>query len=132
MSEEEIRDHINKIAQEIMKIEAAANKKEEYIKNRINEEYDKQIDENESQLEVVINKFNEIVKRIEELDAKKKELIVMGRDLRKKIATLKKEKKVFTTRECKAIENEKNTKKKTIDKEIKAFEKELNALERNK
>ena len=132
MSEEEIRDHINKIAQEIMKIEDIAKKKEEYIKSRISGEYDGQINELESQLEVVINNFNEIVKRIDELDVKKKELIGMGRDLRKKIATLKKQKKAFTTKECKAIEDEKNSKKKAINKEIKAFEKELNALEQKK
>ncbi|MFX1575129.1 MAG: hypothetical protein ACFFB0_20520 [Promethearchaeota archaeon] len=132
MSEEEIRDHINKIAQEIMKIEEAAKKKEEYIKKRINEEYDIQIDKFEAELEVVIGNFNDIVKRIEELDVKRKELINMGRDLRKKIATLKKRKKTYTVKECKAIENEKNTKKKAINKEIKQFEKELNTLEGKK
>ena len=43
MSDEELRDQINKIAVEIENIEQMANQKETYVKDRISEEFDSKI-----------------------------------------------------------------------------------------
>jgi len=43
MLDEELRDHINKIAVEIEKIEQTAKQKETYFTNKCNEEFDPKI-----------------------------------------------------------------------------------------
>ncbi|MFX0140367.1 MAG: hypothetical protein ACFFDN_42405 [Candidatus Hodarchaeota archaeon] len=125
MSDEELRDQINKIAVEIEKIEQSAKQKETYVRNRINEEFDPKISEIESKLLKEQAIFDEIVKNINGLVSNKKEMIPIIKDLEQKYNSLKKEKEKSLNEQIKAIEREKKTKKKIIDRDIKLLEKEL-------
>ena len=51
MSDDELRDKINKIAVEIEKIEVTTHQKEAYIKSRIEEDFGPKMGELESQLQ---------------------------------------------------------------------------------
>ncbi len=130
MSDEELRDQINKIAMEIEKIEVTAKQKEEYFKNRINEEFDPKIKEIESKLQREQAILNEIVKSIEELEVNKKEMIPIVKDLEQKYNDLKKEKEKYINEQCKAISKEKKVKTKEIDRNIRLLEKELKTKEK--
>ncbi|MFX0060256.1 MAG: hypothetical protein ACFE8J_18320, partial [Candidatus Heimdallarchaeota archaeon] len=83
MSEEEIRDQINVIAQKIVQVEEVAKKKENYIKNKITEEYDPNISEIESKLLIEQNKLEQLIKNIDNLSLEKKNLTVLVKDLKK-------------------------------------------------
>ena len=107
MSDEELRDQINKIAVEIEKIEEIAKQKEAYFKNRINEEFDPKISEVESKLQRQQAILDEIVKSIEELDVNKKEMISVVKNLELQYNNLKKEKEKYIIEQCKAISKEK-------------------------
>ena len=74
MSDEELRDHINKIAVEIEKIEQTAKQKETYFTNKCNEEFDPKIKDLGEQLLHQQTKLNELLKSINELTAKKKRI----------------------------------------------------------
>ena len=67
MSDEELRDQINKIAVEIESIEETAKKKEAYVRNKLNQEFDPKIQEVESKLERERAILDEILKRGREL-----------------------------------------------------------------
>ena len=130
MSDEELRDHINKIAVEIEKIEQTAKQKETYIKNKCNEEIDPKIKDLGEQLLHQQTKLNELLKNINELTAKKKELLSNTKKLESEYNSLKREKKKFLNHNLKAIEKEKKTKTKNIDTKIKMLEKELKSSEK--
>ncbi len=130
MSDEELRDQINKIAVDIESIEEIAKKKEAYVKNRISEEFDPKIQEIESNLESQQAILNEILKSIEELEANKKEMIPVVKDLEQKYSILKKEKEKYISEQCKAIAKEKKVKTKVIDRNIKLLEKELKSADK--
>jgi len=130
MSDEELRDQINKIAVEIEKIEEIAKQKEAYFKNRINEEFDPKISEVESKLQRQQAILDEIVKSIEELDVNKKEMISVVKNLELQYNNLKKEKEKYIIEQCKAISKEKKIKTKEIDRNIKLLEKELKTKEK--
>ncbi len=130
MSDEELRDQINKIAVEIEKIEQTSKQKEEYFKNRINEEFDPKIIEIESKLQREQAILNEIVKSIEELEVNKKEMIPIVKDLEQKYNDLKKEKEKYINEQCKAISKERKIKTKEIDRNIRLLEKELKTKEK--
>ncbi len=125
MSDEELRDQINKIAQEIENIEQTANQKEEYVKNRLNEEFDTKIGEIESQLQKEQAILDEIVKSINELEVNKKEMIPVIKDLEQKCNRLRKDKEKALNEQLKSIIKEKKSKSKIIDRKIKLLEKEL-------
>ncbi|MFX0177667.1 MAG: hypothetical protein ACFE85_15755 [Candidatus Hodarchaeota archaeon] len=129
MSEEEIRDQINVIAQKIVQVEEVAKKKENYIKNKITEEYDPNISEIESKLLIEQNKLEQLIKNIDNLSLEKKNLTVLVKDLKKQYNTLKKKKQKNITNEIKAIANEKKNKMKIINQEIKTLEKKLKEKE---
>ncbi|MFX0049517.1 MAG: hypothetical protein ACFE8G_15380 [Candidatus Hermodarchaeota archaeon] len=129
MSDEELRDQITKIAVEIDKIEKIAKQKENYITNKCNEEFDPKIKEIGEQLLQQQNILNEVLKKINELAAKKKDLLARTKKLESEYNSLNKTKEKYLLNHLKAIEKEKKTKTKDIDNQIKTLEKELKSLE---
>ncbi len=125
MSDEELRDQINKIAVEIENIEQIAKQKETYVTNRLNEEFDPKIGEIETQLQKEQAILDEIIKSIDELEENKKEMIPVIKDLEQKYNNLKKDKARALNEQLKAIFKEKKVKSKLIDRKIKLLEKEL-------
>jgi len=125
MSDEELRDQINKIAVEIEKIEVTAKQKEEYIKSRIEEEFGPKMSEIESKLQKQQAILNELNNSIDDLTSKRKELIPIVKSLEKEYNNLKKNKEKESNEKLKAIVKEKQVKTKAIDREIKLLEKEL-------
>jgi len=130
MSDEELRDQINKIAQEIENIEQTAKQKETYVKNKLNDEFDPKISEIESQLQKEQAILDEIVKSINELEVNKKEMIPVIKDLEQKYNRLRKDKEKSLNEQLKAIIKEKKIKSKFIDRDIKLLEKELKASDK--
>jgi len=128
MSNDELRDQINRIAVKIEEIEQKAKQKEVYVRNRINEEFDPKMSEIESQLQKKQAIFDEIVKNIEELEVNKKQMIPVINDLKKKYNSLKRDKEKDLNEQLKAIAKEKKSKTKVIDREIKILEKELKSI----
>lgn len=129
-SDEELRDQITEIAVEIENIEQTAKQKESYFKNKCNEEYDPKIRELGEQLLHQQTKLNEILKSINELTAKKKELLPITKKLESEYNSTKKKKEQILNHNLKAIEKEKKTKTKDIDTKIKLLEKELKSGEK--
>jgi len=125
MSDEELRDSINLIAQKIVEIEDAAKKKMNYVRNRLSKDYDDKIRQIEEVLEKNQYKLTEINKKLEFLSSNKKELEPMIKSLEKKRKTLRKEKQTVLDKKIKAIRDEKKSKMKEINKKIKIIEKEL-------
>jgi outer membrane murein-binding lipoprotein Lpp len=130
MSEEELRaqelrDKINKIAIEIEILEETARKKNAYIENKINKEFNLKISEVELKLQKQQAILDDLVSRIDDLTSKKKELIPIIKKLEKEYNTLKKNKKNAQNENFKAIAKEKRIKTKEIDRDIKLLEKEL-------
>ena len=125
MPDEELRDQITKIAVEIEKTEQTAKQKETYFKNKCNEEYDPKIRDLGEQLLHQQTMLNEILKNLNELTAKKKELLSITKKLESEYNSLKKEKEKILNHNLKAIDKEKKIKTKDIDNKIKLLEKEL-------
>ncbi len=125
MSDEELRDHINIIAQKIVEIEDAAKKKLEYVKNRLSEDFNLKINEIEAKLES--NRFIlvEINEKINGLNLKKNEIEPIIKNLEKERKQLRSHKEKSIKEKIKAISDEKKNKMKSINKEIKSLEKEL-------
>jgi hypothetical protein len=125
MSEEELRDNINRIAQKIMEVEEVAKKKENYITNKINEEFNSKIKAIDLSLLPKQERLNQIIHEIDLLDSEKKKLDQAIKDLQKESHNLKLTKEKMLNKNLKAINNEKKNKTKTINTEIKSLEKEL-------
>ncbi|MFX1292289.1 MAG: hypothetical protein ACFFAG_15155 [Promethearchaeota archaeon] len=125
MTDEGLRDQINKIAVEIEKIEVTAKQKEAYIKNRIEQEFGPKISEIESKLQNQKDILNQLNKNIDELTSKRKELILIVKNFEKEYNNLKRDKQKELNQKLKAIVKEKQVKSKRIDREIKILEKEL-------
>ncbi|MFX1449566.1 MAG: hypothetical protein ACFFCM_01915 [Promethearchaeota archaeon] len=128
MSQEEIKSQIIQKQNEITKLEETAVRKEQYITNRINEEFDPQLKEIEAELLLEKSKLAEVNKKIDQWKVKQKELTAIVKNLSKKYSNYEKEKHNYMTSQLKAIAKEKNTKIKEIKTEIKALEKELKAI----
>ncbi len=129
MSDEELRDQINKIAVEIEKIEETAKQKEAYINKKLNKEFDTKISVLELKLQNQQTIFNELVKNVDELTSKKKELTPIIKNLENEYNNLKKGKQKALNENIRAINKEKKIKTKIIDREIKLLEKELKTSE---
>jgi hypothetical protein len=129
-SDEELRDQITKIAIDIEKIEQTAKQKKIYFTNKCNEEFDPKIRELGEQLLHQQAILNELLKNINELTVKKKELVSITKKLESECSSLNKEKEKILNHNFKAIEKEKKTKTKDIDIKIKLIEKELKAREK--
>ena len=125
MSDEELKDRINKIAIEIEKLEISAKQKEVYIVNKIDEEFGSQISEVELNLQKQQAVYEELKSNINDLMSRKKDLTPIVKALEKKYNNLKKERKKALSSKLRAITKEKNNKTKIIDKNIKLLEREL-------
>ncbi|MFX0148653.1 MAG: hypothetical protein ACFE8E_13025 [Candidatus Hodarchaeota archaeon] len=125
MSEEELRDEINKIAKKIMEVEEGAKKKEVYVKNKLDEEFDSQIDEMEIRLKNHQDRLEEVNKTIDVLNSERKKLILFVKNLKKQYNGLKKDKEKNLNQKLKLISNEKKAKMKEINQEIQTLEKQL-------
>ena len=110
MSDEELKNQITKIAVEIQKVEDIAKKKENYVTIKYNEEFDPVIKEIGEQLLFQQNQLNEVLKTLNELTAKKKELISVTKDLESKYNSLMREKEKIIYQHLKAVEKEKKSK----------------------
>ncbi|MFX0003555.1 MAG: hypothetical protein ACFE9C_04650 [Candidatus Hodarchaeota archaeon] len=129
MTDEELREQINRIAVQIEKIEQTAKQKENYIINKLDEEYNPKISEIEGKLQHHQNILNSLNKQIDELTSKKRELIPIIKNLESEYSNLKNEKEKSLKARMKAIEKEKKIKTKDVDREIKILEKELKKTE---
>jgi chromosome segregation ATPase len=129
MSDEELRDQINRIAMQIEKIEQTAKQKETYITTKLNNEVIPKLSELEGQLQHHRTILADVNQKLDELTSKKKELLTNISNLEKEYNTLKKEKEKTLHDNLKAIEREKKSKTRDINREIKKLEKELKALE---
>lgn len=127
MSDEELRDRINKIASEIEKVEETAKKKKEYIASKITEDFDPKINELKLELQNQQTFLDQLNKNIDELNVKKKNLIPIIKSIEKEYNDLLKKKDRALNEKMKAIIKEKKTKTKIIDQDIKLLEKELKA-----
>ena len=125
MSDEELKDRINKIALEIEKLEISAKQKEVYIMNKIDEEFGSQISEVEANLQKQQAVYKELNANINELVSRKNNLTPIVKALEKKYINLKRERKKALNSELRAIAKEKKNKTKIIDKNIKLLEREL-------
>ncbi|MFW9972807.1 MAG: hypothetical protein ACFFDF_21655 [Candidatus Odinarchaeota archaeon] len=125
MSDEELRDQINKIAVQIEKIEQTSKQKVNYMRNKLNAQFDPKITEIEGKLQHHQTILNGLNKQIDELTSKKKELLSIIKNLESEHNNLNKEKTKYLNTNLKAIEKEKKSKTKEIDREIKSLEKEL-------
>ncbi|MHA1932866.1 MAG: hypothetical protein ACW96X_10020 [Promethearchaeota archaeon] len=123
--EHELRDKINKIAIEIEKIEETAKKKDAYIGNKINEEFNPKISAIGLKLQNQQAIFDELVSNINDLISKKKELAQIIKNLEHEYNALKKAKEKALNENIKAIAKEKKSKTKVIDRDIKLLEREL-------
>jgi hypothetical protein len=130
MSDEELRDQITKIAVEIEKVEQIARQKENYVKNKYSEEFDPIIKDLGEQLLLQQTQLNEVLKNLNDLTSKKKELLSITKDLESKYNSLMKGKEKVIFQHLKAVEKEKKTKTKSIDNQIKTLEKELKSREK--
>ena len=72
MSDEDINSQINRKQNEITKCEETTIKKEAYLKNRTNEEFDPKIIEVETIIKAEQIKLNEVNKKIEQWNSKKR------------------------------------------------------------
>ena len=129
MLDEDINSQINCKQNEITKCEETTIKKEAYIKNKTNEEFDPKIIEVESEIKAEQIKLDEVNRKIEQWNSKKKELQVIIKDLKKNFDNLKKEKNKFLSSQLKAITKEKNIIIKALKEDIKELEKELIAIQ---
>jgi len=125
MSDEERRDQITKIALEIEKVEQTAKQKKNYVTNKCIEEFDPKIKDLGEQLLHHQTKLNEVLKSVNELTAKKKELLSITKKLESEYNSMNKEKEKTLNQNLKAIEKERKSKTKEIDAKIKTLEKEL-------
>lgn len=130
MSDEELKNQITKIAVEIQKVEDIAKKKENYVTIKYNEEFDPVIRDLGEQLLQQQNKLNEVLKNLNELTAKKKELLSITKNLETKYNSLIREKEKMIYQHLRAVEKEKKVKTKGIDSQIKILEKELKSSEK--
>jgi len=129
MSEEELRDQINIIAKSIMQIEEGAKKKEDYIKNKITQEFDSKISEIESKSHFEQKRLDEISKNIDKMTLEKNQMISLLKNLKNEYKSLKKEREKVLSKELKAIAIEKKNKMKAVNQEIKILEKKLKETE---
>lgn len=123
MSDEDIVSQISCKQNEITKCEETTIKKEAYIKNRTNEEFDPKIIEVESEIKAGQIKLEEANRKIDQWNSKKKDLQTIIKDLKKKFDNLKKEKNKYLSSQLKAINKEKDITIKALKEEIKDLEK---------
>ena len=130
MSKNEIKEQIKLKQDEISKIEEEFKGKSSSIKTEVEGKYNPKIDENNTKLKAEQKNFDEAIAKAAEWSAKKKELNVSLKGLKKESSTLVKEKEKALNLKLKEADNEKKTKIKAVNTEIKALRKKLSVLEK--
>jgi len=130
MSENEIKEQIKLKQDEISKIEEEFKEKSSSIKTEVEGKYNPKIDENNTKLKAEQKKFDEAIAKAAEWSAKKKELNVSLKLLKKESSTVVKEKEKTLNLKLKEADNEKKTKIKAVNTEIKVLQKKLSDLEK--
>lgn len=132
MTEEELRIQISDKEDDITRIEEDAAKKEAGAEKEIEADWDADINETKSKLEVSETDLKEAKEKASEWVSKRDKLINEVNSLSTKLTNLKKGKTKALKKKLNDIENEKNTKIKKIDKEIRTIKNKLKKLEAEK
>jgi hypothetical protein len=132
MTEEELRIQISDKEDDITRIEEDAAKKEAGAEKEIEADWDADINETKSKLEVAETDLKEAKEKASEWVSKRDKLDKEVNSLSIKLKDLKKGKTKALNKKLSDIENEKKTKIKKIEKEISAIKKQLAKLEAEK
>ena len=132
MTEEELRIQVSDKEDDITRIEEDAAKKEAGAEKEIEADWDADINETKSKLEVSEVDLKEAKEKASEWVSKRDKLTNEVNSLSTKLTNLKKGKTKALKKKLNNIDNEKNTKIKKIDKEIKAIKNKLKKLEAEK
>lgn len=132
MTEEELRIQISDKEDDITRIEEDAAKKEAGAEKEIEADWDADINDTKSKLEVSETDLKEAKEKASEWVSKRDKLINEVNSLSTKLTNLKKGKTKALKKKLNDIENEKNTKIKKIDKEIRTIKNKLKKLEAEK
>ena len=132
MTEEELRIQISDKEDDITRIEEDAAKKEAGAEKEIEADWDADINDTKSKLEVSETDLKEAKEKASEWVSKRDKLINEVNSLSTKLTNLKKGKSKALKKKLNDIENEKNTKIKKFDKEIRTIKNKLKKLEAEK
>ncbi|MFX0042102.1 MAG: hypothetical protein ACFE8L_04245 [Candidatus Hodarchaeota archaeon] len=132
MTEEELRIKISDKEDDITRIEEDAAKKEAGAEKEIEADWDADINETKSKLEIAKTDLKEAKEKASEWVSKRDKLDKEVNSLSIKFKDLKKGKTKALNKKLSDIENEKKTKIKKIEKEISAIKKQLDKLEAEK
>ena len=132
MTEEELRIQISDKEDDITRIEEDAAKKDAGAEKEIEADWDADINETKSKLEVAEVDLKEAKEKASEWVSKRDKLDKEVNSLSIKFKNLKKGKTKALNKKLSDIENEKKTKIKKIEKEISAIKKQLDKLEAEK
>ncbi len=132
MTEEELRIQVSDKEDDITRIEEDAAKKEAGAEKEIEADWDADINDTKSKLEVSEVDLKEAKEKASEWVSKRDKLTNEVHSLSTKLTNLKKGKSKALKKKLNDIENEKNTKIKKIDKEIRTIRNKLKKLEAEK
>ncbi|MFX1320979.1 MAG: hypothetical protein ACFFAQ_04960 [Promethearchaeota archaeon] len=129
MTEEELRIQISDKEDDITRIEEDAAKKDAGAEKEIEADWDADINETKSKLEVAEVDLKEAKEKASEWVSKRDKLTNEVNSLSTKLTNLKKGKAKALKKKLDGIENEKTTKIKKIEKEIKVIKNKIKKLE---
>ena len=132
MTEEELRIQVSDKEDDITRIEEDAAKKEAGAEKEIEADWDADINETKSKLEISETDLKEAKEKASEWVSKRDKLTNEVNSLSTKLTNLKKGKTKALKKKLNDIDNEKNTKIKKIDKEIRTIKNKLKKLEAEK
>ena len=129
MSEQDIRSQISEREDEITRVEEDASKKEASAEKEIEADFDDNINDTKSKLEVGEVDLTEATEKSKEWTKKMKKLTVEVASLKKKLDNLIKGKAKALNKKLDGILKEKKTKIKSYEADIRALRKKLEKLE---
>ena len=129
MSEQDIRSQISEKEDEITRVEEDASKKEASAEKEIEADFDDNIKDTKSKLEVGEVDLTEATEKSKEWAKKLKKLTVEVASLKKKLDNLIKGKAKALNKKLDGILKEKKTKIKSYETDIRALRKKLEKLE---
>jgi hypothetical protein len=129
MSEQDIRSQISEKEDEITRVEEDASKKEASAEKEIEADFDDNINDTKSKLEVGEVDLTEATEKSKEWAKKLKKLTVEVASLKKKLGNLIKGKAKALNKKLDNILKDKKTKIKSYEADIRALRKKLEKLE---
>ncbi len=129
MSEQDLRSQISEREDEITRVEEDASKKEASAEKEIEADFDDNINDTKSKLEVGEVDLTEATEKSKEWTKKMKKLTVEVASLKKKLDNLIKGKAKALNKKLDGILKEKKTKIKSYEADIRALRKKLEKLE---